>query len=68
MVKNLPAMHKSQVQSLDLEDPQEKEIATYPSYPAWEIQWTEKLKSTCGLKSMGLQKSQQQRFLIYIVS
>ena len=31
-----------QSQSLDWEDPLEKEIATYSSILAWEIQWTEK--------------------------
>ena len=29
MVKNMPAMQDTQVQSLDREDPLEKEIATY---------------------------------------
>ena len=31
MVMNLPAMQKTQVQSLGLEDPQEKEMATHSS-------------------------------------
>ena len=39
MVKNLPAMQKTQVQSLDQEDPLEKELATHSSI--WEIPWTE---------------------------
>ena len=29
------------VQSLDQEDPLEKETATHSSVPAWEIPWTE---------------------------
>ena len=29
------------VQSLGLEDPLEKEMATYPNILAWEIPWTE---------------------------
>ena len=34
MVKNLPAIQKTQVQSLGQEDPLEKEMAThYPSLP-----------------------------------
>ena len=41
MVKNLPAMQETQVQSLGQEDPQEKEIATHSSILAWEIPWTE---------------------------
>ena len=40
-VKNLPAMWETQVQSLGLEDPLEKGIATRSSILAWEIPWTE---------------------------
>ena len=43
-VKNLPAMQETQVQSLDREDPLEKEMATHSSIFAWEIQWTEELQ------------------------
>ena len=41
MVKSLPAVWKTQVQSLDWEDPLEKEMATHSSILAWEIPWTE---------------------------
>ena len=41
MVKNLPAMQETRVQSLGREDPLEKEMATYSSILAWEIPWTE---------------------------
>ena len=41
MVKNLPAMQETQVQSLNWEDPLEKGMATLSSIPAWEIPWTE---------------------------
>ena len=44
-----------QVQSLDQEDPLEKEMTTYSSVLAWEIPWTEALGR---LQSMGSQKSQ----------
>ena len=37
MVKNLPAMQETQVQSLGLEDPLEKGIATHSSILAWRI-------------------------------
>ena len=40
-VKNLPAMHEIQVQSLGQEDPLEKGMATHPSILAWRISWTE---------------------------
>ena len=42
MVKNPPAMPKTQVQSLGQEDPLEKEMATLSSTLAWKIPWTEK--------------------------
>ena len=41
MVKNLPTMWETQVQSLGREDPLEKEMATQSSMLAWEIPWTE---------------------------
>ena len=37
MVKNLPALQEMEVQSLALEDPLEKEMATHSSILAWEI-------------------------------
>ena len=40
-VKNLPAMQKTQVQSLDWADPLEKVMATHSSILAWRILWTE---------------------------
>ena len=41
LVKNLPAMQETQVQSLSREDLLEKEMATHSSILAWEIPWTE---------------------------
>ena len=41
MVKNLPAMLKTQVRSLGQEDPLEKGTATHSSILAWRIPWTE---------------------------
>ena len=41
MVKNLPAMQETQVQSRGQEEPLEKGIATYSSIFAWRIPWTE---------------------------
>ena len=41
MVKNLPAMQGTQVQSLGREDSLEKGLATHSSILAWEIPWTE---------------------------
>ena len=41
MVKCLPAIWETQVQSLGWEDPLEKEMATHSSTLAWKIPWTE---------------------------
>ena len=53
MVKNLPAMQETQVQSLVQEDPLEKGMATHSSILAWKIPWAEELR---GLQSMELQR------------
>ena len=53
MVKNLPAMLETQVQSLAWEDPLEEEIATYSSLLARREPWTEE---PGGLQSMRLQR------------
>ena len=52
-VKRLPALWETQVLSLGLEDPLEKEMATRSSTLAWKIPWT---KEPGGLQSMGLQR------------
>ena len=41
MVKNLPAVRETLVQSLGQEDPLEEEMATYSSILAWKTPWTE---------------------------
>ena len=41
LVKNLPAMWETWVQSLGWEDALEKGIATHSSILAWRIPWTE---------------------------
>ena len=43
MVKNLPAMRETQVQSLGREDPLEKEMATHSSILAWDIPWAKEI-------------------------
>ena len=53
MVKNLPVVWETQVQSLSQEDPLEKGMATHSSILAWRIPWTEK---PGGLQSMGSQR------------
>ena len=56
MVKNLPAMKKTQIQSLGQEDPLEKEIANHSSILAWRIPGTEE---PGGLYSLWLRKETQ---------
>ena len=51
MIKNLPAMQETWVQSLGQEDPLGKEMATLSSILAWRISWTDKPGE---LLSMGL--------------
>ena len=53
IVKNLPAMWETWVQSLDWEDPLEEGMATHSSILAWRILGTEE---PVGLQSMGLQR------------
>ena len=54
MVKNLPAMQETWVQSLVWEDPLEKGRATHSSILAWRIPWPEE---PGGLQSMGSQRA-----------
>ena len=53
MVKNLPAMWETWVQSLGWDDPLEKGMATHSSILAWRIPWTEKPGR---LQSLGSQR------------
>ena len=53
MVKCLPTMQETWVQSLGWEDPLEKEMATHSSTLAWRIPWMEEPGR---LQSMGLQR------------
>ena len=53
LVKNLPAMKETQVQSLGQEDPLEKEMATHSSILAWRIPQTEE---PGGLQYVGWQR------------
>ena len=53
MVKCLPTVRKTQLQSLGQEDLLEKEMATHSSILAWKIPWTEE---SARLQSMGSQR------------
>ena len=53
MVKHLPTMRETRVQSLGQEDTLEKEMATHSSTLAWKMPWTEKRGR---LQSLGSQR------------
>ena len=53
MVKGLPAVRETWVQSQGWDDPLEEDIATHPSILAWRIPRTE---GPGGLQSMGSQR------------
>ena len=54
MVKNLPVMQETWVQSLGQGDPLEKEMATHSSILTWRIPWTDEP----GGLVLGITKSQ----------
>ena len=53
VIKNPSGNARDLVESLDWEDPLEKEMATHSSILAWKILWTEEHGR---LESMGLQR------------
>ena len=62
MVKNLPAMQETQVQSLGWEDPLEKGMTTHSIILAWRILWTEE---PGGLQSMGLPRVRHGSYYLF---
>ena len=50
MVKHLPTMQETQVRSLGVEDPLEKEVATHSSIVVWKIP---RIEEPGGLPSVG---------------
>ena len=64
-VKNLPAMQKTWVQSLDQEDPLEQRVVTHSSVLAWRIPQTQE---PGGLQSMGREDSDYTEQLTHTFS
>ena len=62
IVKNLPAMQETWVQSLGLENPLEKRMVTHSIFLAWRIQLTEEPGE---FQSM---EQQRVRLSVYLVS
>ena len=57
MVKNLPAMQETWIQSLGQEDPLERGMATNSSIFAWRIPQTEEPGGVLGVKKSWIQLS-----------
>ena len=58
MVKGLPAMQETQVQSLGQEDPLEKGMAVHSCALAWRISWAEELGWLWSMGSHGVEHEQ----------
>ena len=68
MVKCLPTMGKTWVQSLGQEDPLEKDMVTHSSTLAWKIPWIEepsRLQSV-GLQRVGHDMTERLHFLFFL--
>ena len=63
MVKDLPAVKETWVQSLGREDPMEKKMATHSSTLAWRIPWMEEYGR---LQSTGSQESDTTERLYFL--
>ena len=57
LVRNLPAMQETRVQSLGWEDPLEKEMATHSSILACKITWTEERGGLLSMRSQGADRT-----------
>ena len=66
MVKNLPALQETWVQSLDQEDSLHEGMAAYSSILAWRTPWTEGPAgySLCGLKRVGHDLTTKQQYIL----
>ena len=65
MLRRLPTMQETQVQSLGWEDLLEKEVATHCSILAWKIPWMEdpgRLYSPWGLQRVGHDWASEQEY------
>ena len=63
LVKNLPAMQETWVQSLGWEDSLEKEMATHSNTLAWKIPWAEEPDR---LQYMGSQRVMTEQLTVWV--
>ena len=70
LVKNLPAMQETRVQSLSLEDTLEKGMAIHSRILAWKIPWTEEPGRllSMGLKRVGHDFNNSSKYIIIWVT
>ena len=66
MVKNLPSMQETWVQSLGRQDPLEKGMVTHSSVLAWEIPWAEKPSRLQSIRRKELDTTEQLLFHLMI--
>ena len=62
MVKFLPAMRETQVQSLGWEDPLEKEMTTLSNTLTWKIPWSEEPGRQQSMGSLRVSTTEQLHF------
>ena len=66
IVKNLPAIQETQVQSLGWDDPLEKKMATYSHILAWRIPWTEEPGGLHGVTKSWAGLNDYQHFFFFL--
>ena len=67
MVKNLPAVWKTQVWCLGWEDPLEKGMATHSRILAWRIPWTEEPGGLQSLHGVTKNQTRNEKFSLYLL-
>ena len=66
IVKHLPTMRETQVQSLGWEDSLEKEMATHSSILAWKIPWMEEPGRLQSMGSLRVRHDRATFFLFFL--
>ena len=67
MVKNLPPMQVTWVQSPGWEDPLEKGMATHSRILAWRIPWTEEPGGLQSLHGVTKNQTRNEKFSLYLL-
>ena len=67
MVKHLPTMWETRVQSLGWEDPLEKEMAPHSSTLAWKIPWTEEPGRLQSMRSQRVRHNRATKLSFFLI-